>query len=158
MLGHGHRDQGHWLRVTTVLKAHERNVGDHGSIGAIGIEYTAQNAVIGMVEATEPFDPSRSSSSVALLDSEMARVVETGGVVELVGRQHTTVSMDGIIHAARVRRLEGAWALVVDLPDLVIGACGPSAMPSERWELTDVTRRLGIYATGDSSRSRTGAG
>jgi hypothetical protein len=78
MLGHGHPDQGHCLRVTTVLKAHERNVGDHGSIGAIGIEYTAQNAVIGMVEATEPFDPSRSSSSVALLDSEMARVVETG--------------------------------------------------------------------------------
>jgi hypothetical protein len=129
---------------------------DHISIGAIGVEYAAHNAVIGMVEATEPFDPSRSGGSVALLESEMARVVQSEGVVELVGWEPTTVLIDGIVHAARVRRLDSAWALVVDLPGVVIAACGPSAMASEQWELTDVTGCLGVYAVGDSTQSQTG--
>lgn len=122
-LGHGHPDAGHWLRVTTVLKTPERDLGDHGWVGAIGFEYTAQNAVMGMVEASEPFDPSMSTGSrraaqPVSMDSEMARVVETEGVVALVGWEPATVSIDAAVHAARVRRLESAWALVVDLPDL----------------------------------------
>jgi hypothetical protein len=154
-LGHGHPDEGHWLGVTTVLKAHERRVGDGVSIGAIGVEYAAHNAVIGMVEATEPFDPSRPGGLGALLDSEMARVVEREGVVELVGWKTTTVSIDGMVHAARVRRLDRAWALVVDLPELVIAAFGPSAMASDHWELADVTGRVGVYAADDSTQQQT---
>lgn len=119
------------------------------------MEYAAHNAVIGMVESTEPFDESRPGTSGALLDSEMARLVESEGVVELVGWEPTTVSIDGMVHAARVRRLHSAWALVVDLPELVIAACGPAATASEHWELTDVTGRLGEYAAGNT-KSPTG--
>jgi hypothetical protein len=161
-LGHGYPDEGHWIKVTTVLKTPEQHVGEHASVGAIGLEYTAQNAVIGMVEAGEPFDPtlsttSRRAAQRASIDSEMARVFEAEGVVVLVGWEPTTVSIDGIVHAAYVRRLESAWALVVDLPDLVIGACGPSAMEFDQWELADMTGRLDEYAAGDSSPSQTAA-
>ena len=159
-LGYGLPDEGASVRVFTMLKTPGRQMSEVASAGPIGVEYAASRAVIGMVEASYGFVPPGEAEFPdvhALFEPELCRVVEVDGSVEFVGWERTALGIDGEAHAAHVRRIENAWALVVDLPTVVIGANGPASMTPESWDLVDVTARLSEYATGDDpgfSRAR----
>jgi hypothetical protein len=152
-LGYGHPDEGPFVRMFTVLKRPRRQSSAVAAAGPIGVEFTASSAVVGMVENSHHFAPPTKAElrdARALFQPEMRRVVESDdGSVELIGWDRIALKIDGDAHVAHVRHIENAWALVVDLPTVVVGAHGPSSMTPQSWDLIDVTARLREYASGN---------
>jgi hypothetical protein len=130
-LGHGRPEDGRWISVQTVAKSpYIATTRDSGS-GPTGLHDVATHAAIRLAELSS----SDRTEVSRLMDTEYA-LLEYDPTLDrlnlLDGWEAAEVTIDGVGHECRVRRLDDAWAILVDLPDVAIVVTGPGSLPCLR--------------------------
>jgi hypothetical protein len=114
-----------------------------GAASPTGLHDAATHAAIRLAELSSS-DRARVSR---LMDNEYA-LLDYDPTLDrlnlLDGWEAAEVTIDGVGHECRVRRLDDAWAILVDLPDVAIVVTGPGSLPQMR--LVNVSDRIGQYA------------
>ncbi len=141
-LGHGRPEDGPWISVQTVAKTPYVALTPDSGLGPTGLCDAVTHAATRLAELS-----SRDRGEVRqLLSDECANFdydPSGAGVTFRGGWLADEVSIDGVSQPASVRRLDAAWAVVVDRPDVAVAITGPAPMPQV--QLADVSERIDEY-------------
>lgn len=142
-LGHGQPESGPWIAVSTYLKTAERRVDEHVTVGPGGFHDAVIDAVTCLAEMTHPND---SGASKALIDREGAAIWPDADYSTLGGHwMPDTMTVDDQPCQARTCYDDGAWATLIDLPEVSVAVNGPASMADQTGALVNVVENLDDY-------------
>jgi hypothetical protein len=143
-LGHGRPEDGPWISVQTVAKTPYLALTPDSSIGPTGLHDAVTHAAIRLAELSSPYPP----KVKRLLDDELARFdydPTDNRLTLLDGWSADEVSIDGIVHRADSRRVDAAWATVVNLPGVAVAVTGPMSIAMRQIQLSEVSEQIDQY-------------
>lgn len=144
-LGHGHPDSGTWVSVATYAKTPQRLISEDAATGPTGFTDALLDAVVRLGELGLAGDEAARN---ALIESELHGDETRGADTGTLGPEWTTdeCTVDDHTHPALTRRLNGAWATLIDLPEVSISISGPDCLRAVSSPLADMSDRLDSYA------------
>jgi len=142
-LGHGHPESGSWISVTTVHKTPFQPVSGHDElvgVGPTGLHDAGSAAVLKLAQYAVGGDR---TSHHAFVEAEDIFVpeLETADLEQSWTRG--TVIVGQVRERCWERRVQGAWAQLLDLPTVAVAVVAPSS--AEPGRLVDVRETIDTY-------------
>lgn len=144
-LGHGRPEAGEWVSVQTIKKLPPSANRFGVTVGPTGLSDAVSSAIMRLSELSV----SDRNRLTRMMNDEysMIDLYPDRGVSALAGVWETEELLtDGVPRVCYSRRLEKAWAVVLELEEVAVAVTGPASTASLDLEIVDVRSSLASYA------------